>query len=86
MLIARIFEYLPLECPRCKSEMRVIAFITEREHIKKILTHIGEPEDPPQIAEARGPPGYDDIDQTPEYEVIDAHTVTDIEFDQTKSW
>jgi len=30
----------PLECPRCRSPMKVIAVITEPEEVKKILRHL----------------------------------------------
>jgi hypothetical protein len=29
MLLARLFESLPLVCPNCGAEMRIVAFITE---------------------------------------------------------
>ena len=29
MLVARLFESLPLVCPNCGAHMRLIAFITE---------------------------------------------------------
>ena len=29
MLLARIYEALPLTCPRCRADMRIVAFITE---------------------------------------------------------
>lgn len=42
MLLARIYEALPLVCPRCGSAMRIIAFITNASDVKRILEHIGE--------------------------------------------
>jgi hypothetical protein len=35
MLLARIYENRPLQCPRCGGPMRIIAFILERETIKR---------------------------------------------------
>jgi hypothetical protein len=58
MLLARIYEAFPLGCPQCGSEMRIIAFITEAVDIRAILKHIGEPDTPPRIAQARGPPEW----------------------------
>ena len=29
LLLARIYEYLPLFCPQCGGDMRIIAFIDE---------------------------------------------------------
>jgi hypothetical protein len=50
-LIAKIYEIDPLVCPRCSSQMRVLAAITDADEVKKILRHfikIGSP-----------PPGLD---------------------------
>ena len=55
-LMARVGEELSLECPRCCGEIRLIAFITEPGPIRKILTHLGEPLEPPPVSPARGPP------------------------------
>ncbi|MEZ4386194.1 MAG: hypothetical protein R3D98_01200 [Candidatus Krumholzibacteriia bacterium] len=43
LLLARIFEYLPLVCPRCGESMRLIAFILDPSVVERILGHIGEP-------------------------------------------
>jgi hypothetical protein len=59
MLIARIYEALPLLCPKCGQPMKTISFITEPEPINKILRHIGEPTEPPPISPARAPPQCD---------------------------
>ena len=40
-----------LECPACG-----VAFITEPGPIRKILTHLGKPLEPPPVSPARGPP------------------------------
>ena len=55
-LMARVGEEFPLECPGCGGDIRLIAFITEPGPIRKILTHLGEPLEPPPISPARGPP------------------------------
>jgi hypothetical protein len=55
-LIARIYEVLPLICPRCSGTMKIIAFIEEKETVQKILTCLNESIEPPRIAPARGPP------------------------------
>lgn len=54
--MARVEEEFPLECPNCGGDIRLIAFITEPEPIRKILTHLGEPPEPPPILPAHGPP------------------------------
>jgi hypothetical protein len=56
LLLARICELLPLLCPKCGGEMRIIAFATEAASIGHILDHLGEPSSPPAVAPARGPP------------------------------
>jgi hypothetical protein len=45
-----------LECPGCGGDIRLIAFITDPGPIRKILTHLGEPLEPPPVSPARGPP------------------------------
>jgi hypothetical protein len=51
-LIAKVYEVNPLTCPRCGSEMKVVAVIDQEEAIYKILRHLGllAPE------ESRAPP------------------------------
>lgn len=56
-LIARIYDALPLSCPQCGTQMKLIAFITEPVAIRGILTHVGESVTPPPLApRARAPP------------------------------
>jgi hypothetical protein len=55
-LLARVGDEFPLECPNCGDDIRLIAFITEPGPIRKILTHLGEPVEPPPVSPARGPP------------------------------
>ena len=55
-LMARVGEEFPPECPACGGDIRLIAFITEPGPIRKILTHLGEPLEPPPVSPARGPP------------------------------
>ena len=86
-LLARIGEHFPLECPNCGGDIRLIAFITEPGPIRKILTHLGQPLDPPPLAPARGPPihwpeivqAHDDRDlvqaSPDELPVIDIHSL-----------
>jgi hypothetical protein len=86
-LMARVGEEFPLLCPACGGDIRLISFITEPGPIRKILTHLGEPLEPPPISPARGPPtdwgelvqAHDDreavqgrIDELP---VIDIHSL-----------
>ena len=54
-VLARIYECLPLLCPRCGAPMRIIAFVLDRSVVERILRPIGEPTDPPAILPARSP-------------------------------
>ncbi len=84
-LLARIYEVLPLICPLCGAEMRMIAAITERPTIERILLHIGPSPRPPPIHPARGPPEWEwDLDQLPLGEVVEA--IPEDQFDQRISW
>jgi hypothetical protein len=49
-------EEFPLTCPRCGGDIRLISFITDPGPIRQILTHLGEPLEPPHVSPARGPP------------------------------
>ena len=55
-LLTRVGETFPLACPNCGGEIRLISFSTDPEPIRKILSHLGEPMDPPRVSPARGPP------------------------------
>jgi hypothetical protein len=55
-LLARVGEAFPLACPNCGGDIRLISFITDQGPIRKILTHLGEPLEPPHVSPARGPP------------------------------
>jgi hypothetical protein len=55
-LMARVGEEFPMECPNCGGDIRLIAFIMEPGPIRVILTHLGEPLEPPPVSPARGPP------------------------------
>ena len=50
-LIAKVYEIDPLVCPRCGSEMRLIAVITDPAEVRKILRHL--------LKIGRAPPGLD---------------------------
>jgi hypothetical protein len=86
MLLARLFESLPLSCPNCGADMRIVAFVTAAAPVQRILAHIGEHTEPPPIAPARGPPGWDDdLGPMPDWDLL-AQPEPDIEFDQRVSW
>jgi hypothetical protein len=54
--MARVAEESPPERPACGGDIRPIVFIAGPGPIRKILTHLGEPLEPPPLAPARGPP------------------------------
>jgi hypothetical protein len=60
MLLARLFEALPLVCLQSGADMPIVAFVTKSSPVQRILTAIGEPAKPPPIAMAPGPSGWDD--------------------------
>jgi hypothetical protein len=70
-LMARMGEEFPLACPTCGGDIRLIAFITDPGPIRKILTHLGEPLEPPPVSPARGPP-------TDWGELVQAHDDRDV--------
>jgi len=75
LLLARIYECLPLLCPRCGEPMRIIAFVLDPPVIERILRHIGEPVEPPAILPARSPPqgeiAFDQSAGQPEWPDLD---------------
>ena len=40
-LIKKIYEVDPLICPKCKGQMRIIAFIDDYKIVRKILDYLG---------------------------------------------
>ncbi len=86
LLLARIYEVLPLLCPNCGGEMRIIAFITEGAVIREILGHLGEPTSPPRLMPARGPPLWEMQDSGSDAIDPQAQPAPDYEFDQRIAW
>jgi hypothetical protein len=50
-VISKVYEVDPLLCPRCGSEMRPVAIITDPAEVRKILRHL--------VKIGRAPPGLD---------------------------
>ncbi len=46
-LIKKVYEVDPLICPKCGSEMAVLAIITNPEEVRKILNHLRKNKSPP---------------------------------------
>jgi hypothetical protein len=58
-LMRRSFGFDVLSCGRCGGKLRLLAVILERAVIRKILSHIGLPSEPPTPTVARAPPELD---------------------------
>ncbi|MBL8407102.1 MAG: hypothetical protein ABTS16_23770 [Candidatus Accumulibacter phosphatis] len=82
LLLARIDEVLPLVCPRCGGEMRIIAFLTDACAVRDILTHLGEPTSPPRLMPARAPPLWERLDATMGEDDPQAQPAPEFQFDQ----
>jgi len=54
-LLRRTFAFDVLDCPQCGGRLRLLATITQRDVIERILTHLGLPTDPvvPELARPR---------------------------------
>ena len=74
-LIHKVYEVDPLECPRCKGPMRVIALIEDMAVIRKILSHFGLWA--PQVEAGRGP-GPPAADSPAAAQILTYHPVPDI--------
>lgn len=83
-LLARIYEVLPLLCPACGGEMRILAFVTEPPTVQAILLHLGLPHRPPHLTPARGPPQAEiDFDQSAGCDPLAGDPGPELEFDQS---
>ena len=74
--IKKIWEVDPLECPHCKSEMKIISFITDKLVVRKILDHLQLWRDDP----ARSPParaGPDFLKAKPNHDTVQTELYDD---------
>jgi len=82
--LARIYAVLPLLCPSCGGQMRILAFLTDPPVVQSILVHLDLPHRPPPVAPARGPPQGDFLlDQSPEVDLTEAEPAPAFDFDQS---
>ncbi|HMW53871.1 MAG TPA: transposase [Rhodocyclaceae bacterium] len=66
-LLRRVFALQVLTCDRCGGKRRLVALIDKDAAIKKILTHLGLPTQPPAAWPARAPPrAADGVDRWPQ--------------------
>lgn len=75
-LIHKVYEVDPLECPKCKGPMRVIALIDDAAVIRKILRHLGLWV--PQVAAGSGPGPPAAAPPRPAAQILTYHPVPEI--------
>jgi len=84
LILARIYEVLPLLCPACQGEMRIISFITLPSTVERILLHLSLPHEPPRLSSARAPPQAElELDQSPAFDLGAPEPIPEYEFDQS---
>ena len=64
-LIQKVYHCDPLVCPKCKGDMKIVAFIEEETVVKKILKHLNlwitGNHDPPPLSKTMGEDVFPDI-------------------------
>jgi hypothetical protein len=84
VLLARIYGVLPLLCPACGGQMKILAFLTDPPVVSSILLHLDLPHQPPPLSPARGPPQGDFLlDQTSAFDPTETEPVPEVIFDQS---
>ena len=89
VLLARIYDVLPLLCPACGGEMRILAFLTDPPVVSAILLHVesGPLPQPPPLSPARGPPQCNFLtgllDQTPAFHLAAPDAVPGFEVERS---
>ena len=58
-LMAKVFGFDPLCCPRCQSPMRIVEFVTDPAAIAEVLGHAPASSQRPRADGARAPPQLD---------------------------
>jgi hypothetical protein len=86
VLLARIFEGLPLRCELSRAQKRVIACATDPPAVQTILAHLGEPTTAPQLARAPGRPLWEQAPETMGAWDEAPAPVPGFVFDQRLSW
>jgi hypothetical protein len=59
IMLAKVFEVLPILCPTCGVEMKPVALILNSDSLDRICRHQGQPLGIPKLAPARDPPQGD---------------------------
>lgn len=69
-LLRRTFQADVMACAKCGGRLRVLAVITEREPVRRILARLGLPPDAPPLARARDPTDdVEDVEPTGQLEL-----------------
>lgn len=71
---------------RVSGQYGIIAFVTGAPALPSILTHLGEPTTPPEVARARGPPLWDPAPEPVANWDEAPAPVPEFVFDQRLSW
>ena len=58
-LLQRVYGFDPLLCPKCGGQMRVLAFIRDRDAIDGVLDHLGLDGAVPPLQPPRAPPDWE---------------------------
>jgi hypothetical protein len=56
IMLAKVFEVLPILCRQCGAEMKPVAVIVDPDSLQRICQHQGQPVGIPNLAPARDPP------------------------------
>jgi len=59
IMLAKVYEVLPILCRHCGAEMKPVALILDSDSLDRICRHQGQPPGIPKIAPARDPPQRD---------------------------
>ena len=59
VMLAKIYEVLPIVCQNCGTEMKPVAVIVNPNALTRICKNLGQPQGIPTLAPARGPPQPD---------------------------
>jgi hypothetical protein len=59
IMLAKVYEVLPILCSHCGAEMKPVAVIVNTDSLDRICRHQGQPQGIPKLAPARDPPQRD---------------------------
>ena len=86
LLLARIYEILPLRCTLCGAQMRIIAFVTDAPALHPSSPTWASPPPRPKWPRARGPPLWDQAPEPLAHWDDAPAPVPEFVFDQRLSW